>query len=240
LSWQAVRTYETSAQYMRTSASGQPLEWRYKDDRWGYHDPDTRDFVAEHLERVNRSVQCLMPTLGETHQWVQVGATWIPLDLSSKPPLAVSLFRAVVKPRLSHDIAVCRQTEGQASMRQEALELQQRNLSLIASLVLNISRSPPPYSGDPVGRIGGLGGGGAVAGFMSLPDKRRWVPTPEDHVTLAASAAAHMCVRSCFYHNGWNAETGKLERVPVDWRRVLEEIELMNVRYALGRSRTLW
>ena len=154
------------------------FSYRYQDDRWGYHDPETRDFVVEPLESVNRSVECLMPTLGETHQWVQVGATWIPLELSSKPPLAVSLFRAVIKPQLSHDIAVCRQTERQASMRQEALELQQRNLSLIASLVRNISRSPPPYSGDPVGRTGGEGEGAAAAGFMSVPDKRRWIPTP--------------------------------------------------------------
>jgi len=68
-----------------------------------------------------------------------------------------------------------------------------------------------------------------------------WIPTPGDHATLAAAAAAHMCVRSCFYHNGWNAETpgGKLERVPVDWSRVLGEVEMMNLRYARKRSLTL-
>ena len=68
LSWAPVRTFETTAKWMRTSGSGQPLVWRYQEDRWGYHDPDTREFVPEPLESVNRSVECLLPTLVETHQ----------------------------------------------------------------------------------------------------------------------------------------------------------------------------
>ena len=40
----------------------------------------------DYLDNINRTVVCLLPTLEETHQWVQVGPDWVPIDISAKPP----------------------------------------------------------------------------------------------------------------------------------------------------------
>ena len=42
---------------------------------------------------------------------VRVEDTWVPLDVSAKPPTPLSIFRAAVKAQIAHELAVRRQAE---------------------------------------------------------------------------------------------------------------------------------
>ena len=144
LSWHSVRTFSCNVVRMRTSASGSDLVWRFQKDGWGYCDADSGQAIAEPLVNVTQAVECLLPTLEESHRWIQIGKAlvWLPVDVAAKPLPAFQLFRAAVKPKLAHQMALQREKEREQQARVTALLHEVGNLTLALSLVSNITKDP--------------------------------------------------------------------------------------------------
>lgn len=222
LSWQPLQTYTRTIRSIRTSASGQKPIWRFQNDRWGYHDADTGQYIEEPAERVNRSVLCFLPSLRDPHQWVQVGAglQWLSLDISVKPLPPFQVFRAAVKPKLAHKLAERRDRERQQQERVAALMDEIGNATLVLSLVNNITMESRAEDLAKSEQPSAMGIEGRV--------RRR--AGPEAYSSIAAACASYVSVRGCFYNNGWNVAISQMENVHIDWDRACESLNAIIIR----------
>lgn len=213
LSWGPVQTYTRSTRSIRRSASGKEPLWRYQNYRWGYHDADTGQYMDDPVESIDRSVVCFLPTLADPYQWVQIGTgfQWLPLDVSAKPPPPFQVFRAAVKPQLVHRLSDCREREREQQCRITALRREMQNLTLVLALVNNMTIQ----SNDD--ELAERDGPSAVA----LEDRCRCRQKAGTEACglLTAASASYPSVRGCFYNNGWNAASGQIDNVDIDWHR---------------------
>ena len=97
---------------------------------------------------------------------------------------------------------------------------EQGNLTSVLQLVEAITRSPHAH-----------GAGGHQGGDQAAVDARRWSASAHDHEVLEQAAAVHAGIRACFFHDGWNAHTGRLEHVDIEWARVYAKLLALRERY---------
>ena len=221
LSWRPVGTFFCNVVRMRSSASGSDLVWRLHEDGWGYCDADTGQHITEPFVNTTQAVDCLLPTLEESYQWIQIGHAlqWLPVDISAKPLPAFQLFRAAVKPRLAHQLAVQRQREGEQQARVTGLLHEHGNLTLAMSLVSNMSTEA---GGDEAAR--------RAASALALAAPATSPAGPQQHALLAAAASTYPSVRGCFYNNGWNVVSRQLDNVGVEWGRAYHSLYGVSLR----------
>ena len=96
---------------------------------------------------------------------------------------------------------------------------EQGNLTSVIQLVEAITRSPHAH-----------GAGGHQGGDQAAVDARRWSASAHDHEVLEQAAAVHAGIRACFFHDGWNAHTGRLEHVDIEWARVYAKLLALRER----------
>ena len=128
--WICPDTLDMLVNQTRCNERGNSFEWKCKDGRWSWMDPDTHVPVSSVLQEVRRTVRCFLPRPPAQHRWVKAPFFgWFLWPVAGKPPPAYQLFRMFIKREMAYN----------QSLRREEEAMMEQRLNFFLSICNNVS-----------------------------------------------------------------------------------------------------